>query len=528
MKQILCAVLFVFAGLPTVAPGNAAKPNVVFILCDDLGYGDVRSLNPNSKIATPNMDKLADGGMAFTEAHSSSAVCSPTRYGIMTGRYNWRSRLQAGVLGGLSPRLIEPGRMTVAHMMRQNGYHTACIGKWHLGMDWVKLPGKEVAELDIETSDQVHNVDYSKPIANGANSVGFDYYFGISASLDMVPYTFIENDHAAVLPTQDKDFPMMLGKDKNKTRRGPTAPGFEAEYVLPTLIRKAVEYIGQRSADARAGKPFFLYLPLSSPHTPIVPTKEWQGKSGINPYADFVMETDHGVGEVIKALESNGLADNTLLVFTSDNGCSPQADYPVLLAKGHNPSYVFRGTKSDVWDGGHHIPFIARWPGKIKAGTSSNQIICLLDLMATCADILKVRLPDNAGEDSVSILPALLGRAKGPLREAIVHHSINGRFSIRQGNWKLELCPGSGGWSTPLDPVAAANGLPSIQLYNMSRDISEQVNLQAQHPEIVSQLTKLLEKYVADGRSTPGKPQRNTVIPDIWKKNRDRQSSRVE
>jgi len=528
MKQILCLAFLLLAGSQTMEADNAARPNVVFILCDDLGYGDVSSLNPNGKIVTPNMDKLAAGGMVFTEAHSSSAVCSPTRYGIMTGRYNWRSRLQAGVLGGLSPRLIEPGRMTVADMLRQNGYHTACIGKWHLGMDWVKLPGKEVTELDIETSDQVHNVDYSKPIANGVNSVGFDYYFGISASLDMVPYTFIENDHVAVLPTEEKDFPMMLGKEKNKTRRGPTAPGFEAEDVLPTLIGKAVEYIGQRSAAARAGKPFFLYLPLSAPHTPIVPTKEWQGKSGLNPYADFVMETDHGVGEVIKALESNGLADNTLFIFTSDNGCAPQADYPALLAKGHNPSYVFRGTKSDIWDGGHHIPFIARWPGKIKAGARSDQIICLLDFMATCADILKFRLPDNAAEDSVSTLPALLGRAQGPLREAIVHHSINGRFSIRQGNWKLELCPGSGGWSAPLDTAAKANGLPSIQLYDMSKDIGEQINLQAQHPEVVARLTRLLEKYVAEGRSTHGKPQSNTVVPDIRKINRDKAANRAK
>jgi len=513
-------VTFVFA-FAWVAQGGAAerekKPNILYILCDDLGYGDVKCLNAEGKIATPNMDALGEGGMMFTDCHSSSAVCSPTRYGVMTGRYNWRSPLQSGVLGGLSPRLIEPGRLTVAGLLKQHGYATACIGKWHLGMDWVKLSGKEVTELSVETADQVHNVDYTQPITNGPNSVGFDYYFGISASLDMVPYTFIENDHVTVAPTVDRSFPFVLGRESPSSRLGPAAPGFEVEDVLPKLTQKAVEYITQRASDAKAGKPFFLYLPLNAPHTPIAPSAEWRGKSGINPYADFVMETDWAIGHVLHALDEEGLADNTLVMLASDNGCSPNANFPELAEKGHHPSYLFRGHKADIFDGGHHIPFLVRWPGKIKPGSTSEQIICLTDFMATCADILGVKLPEDAGEDSVSLLPALFGTADKPLHEAVVHHSVNGSFAIRQGNWKLELCPSSGGWSDPKPNSPAAKKLPPIQLYDMTADIGEKVNIQADHTEVIDRLLRLLQKFVADGRSTPGAPQKNDVPVKLWK-----------
>ena len=502
----------------TMARAAEAKPNLVFILADDLGYGDVKCLNPQGKIATPNMDRLGAAGMIFTDAHSSSAVCTPTRYGILTGRYNWRSRLKSGVLGGLSPRLIEEGRMTVASFLKDRGYDTACVGKWHLGMDWVKHSGKEVSELNIEKPEQVGSVDFSKPLTNGPNSVGFGYYFGIAASLDMVPYTFIENDRVTKLPSETRKFPMMTGRENGFTREGPTAPGFDTADVLPTLTRKAVELIGERAAAAKAGKPFFIYMPLNAPHTPIAPTPEWLGKSGLNPYADFVMETDWAVGQVMDALEKGGVAENTLIIVTSDNGCSPSAKFDELLAKGHNPSYEFRGHKADIFDGGHHIPFIARWPGRVKAGAHSDQIVCLNDFFATCAAILGEKLPDNAAEDSVSILPALEGRADKPLREAIVHHSINGSFAIRQGNWKLELCADSGGWSAPRPGSKDAQGLPAIQLYDLSDDIGEKRNVQADHPEIVARLTKLLEKYVADGRSTPGASQQNTTPVDIHPK----------
>jgi len=510
--------IFAFCSLISLTAFAAdPKPNIVYVLCDDLGYGDVKCLNPAGKIATPHMDRLAATGMIFTDVHSSSAVCSPTRYGILTGRYNWRTRLQQGVLGGLSPRLIEQGRLTVPMLLKQHGYHTAAVGKWHLGMDWVRKPGKEVSELSVETPEQVWNVDFAQPTTNGPNSVGFDYYFGISASLDMVPYAFIENDHVTKLPTEENSFAMMVGRTGTATRKGPGAPGFDATDVLPTLTAKAVEYIQQRTADARGGNPFFLYLPLASPHTPIHPTKEWLGKSGLNPYADFVMQTDASIGQVLDAIDQGGIGENTLVIVTSDNGCSPQAKFEELLPKGHNPNHVFRGNKADIYEGGHHIPFIARWPAKVAAGSKSDQVLCLTDLMATCAEILGTKLPDNAGEDSVSFMPALIGQANQALREAIVHHSINGSFAIRQGNWKLSLCPGSGGWSAPRPGRDNSSELPPVQLFDLKADIGEQQNLQAQHPEIVARLTALLKKYVDQGRSTPGAPQQNAVEINLYK-----------
>jgi len=511
---VLAAVL-IASGAPSVA---AERPNIICVLCDDLGYGDVSCLNPQGKIRTPHFDRVAAEGMAFTDAHTGSAVCTPTRYGLLTGRYSWRSKLQQGVLGGLSPRLIEPGRLTVAELLHRQGYHTACFGKWHLGMDWVKHPGKEVTELNIEPREQVFNVDYGQPIANGPNSVGFDEYFGISASLDMVPYTFVHNDRVTKVPTEDRQFPMMLGRSGAMTRQGPAAPGFDVADVLPALTERAVKYVQDR---AKTRQPFFLYLPLASPHTPIAPTPEWQDKSGLNPYADFVLQTDHSLGQLLQCIDDAGIADNTLLVVTSDNGCSPQAKYEELLPKGHNPSYVFRGTKADIYEGGHRVPFLVRWPGKVKPGTQTDRLTCLTDVFATCADVLGIPIPNNAAEDSVSFLPTLLGTQQ--TRDAVVHHSINGSFAIREGDWKLALCPGSGGWSAPRPGRDDASALPAVQLFNLKSDVSEQQNVQERYPDIVSRLTAKLEGFVANGRSTPGPRQSNAVTVDIFKAGRDAQ-----
>lgn len=505
-------ILWCAAAVNAAVAADPACPNIVYVLCDDLGYGDVRAFNPQGKIPTPNFDRVAAEGMAFTDVHSGSAVCTPTRYGIMTGRYAWRSRLQRGVLGGLSPALIREDQLTVPKLLKKNGYQTGCVGKWHLGMNWTRQQGKDVSESDIETPQQVWNVDFSKPVTGGPNSAGFDYYFGISASLDMVPYTFIENDRVQVLPTENRNFPMMLGRSDGTTRKGPTAPGFEAEDVLPTLTKKAVEYIEASSAKEQ---PFFLYLPLASPHTPILPKEAWRDKSGLNPYADFVMQTDASLGEVLATLDRLHLADNTLLIVTSDNGCSPQARFEELAAKGHNPSFHFRGNKADIFEGGHRIPFLVRWPGQVHPGTRCDQLLCLTDLMATCADLLKVQLPAEAGVDSVSFLPALRGTADKPLREAVVHHSINGSFAIRQGRWKLAMCADSGGWSKPRPGTDEARGLPGLQLFDLESDIGEQHNVQDQHPDVVASLTALLQKYVANGRSTPGPNQSNDVLTFI-------------
>jgi arylsulfatase A len=468
----------IIAPLAGLTAAESSKPNIVYILADDMGYGDVQVFNPKrGKIATPHMDKIAAEGMIFTDAHSSSSVCTPTRYGILTGRYNWRSKLQAGVLLGYSEPLIAKDRLTVPALMKKQGYTSACIGKWHLGMGIEK--GKP-----------------SPKITDGPTTRGFDRYFGIAASLDMPPFAFIDNDR----------FTEPLTTTKNWVRSGPAAESFEAVDVLPTLARKAVEFIGERAA---AGEPFFLYMPLASPHTPIVPSEEWQGKSGIGSYGDFVMETDWAVGEVLAALEKAGVAKNTLVIMTSDNGCSPAAKIPDLQAKKHFPNGDLRGHKADIFDGGHRIPFLARWPERVKAGSRSAQTICLTDLMATCAEIVGEKLPDDAGEDSVSILPALLGEDKGPLHEAVVHHSINGSFAIRQGKWKLELCGDSGGWSEPRPGTKEAKGLPATQLYDLENDLAESENVEARYPEEVERLTKLLEQFVENGRSTPGSKQEN-------------------
>jgi arylsulfatase A-like enzyme len=513
LLNIVILVLFANSEHLRAAESN---PNIIFILCDDLGYGDLRCLNQKGKIPTPNFDRVAAEGKIFTDAHSGSAVCTPTRYGLMTGRYAWRSRLQSGVLGGLSPRLIEPGRMTVASLLKSQGYHTACFGKWHLGMDWVLRQGKEVTKLGIEAPDQVGNVDYAQPIANGPNSVGFDEYFGISASLDMVPYTFIENNRVAVLPTAETVFPMVLGRAGDVTRKGPGAPEFDAGEVLPALTQKPVEYIGRQAAGTRQGKPFFLYLPLASPHTPIAATPEWRGKSGLNAYADFVMQTDAAIGQVLSALDEQQLAENTVVIVASDNGCSPYAQFDELLAKGHNPNYVFRGHKADIYEGGHHVPLLARWPARVKGGIKSDRLVCLTDFLATCAEIVGARLPPEAGEDSVSFLATLLGKPDATPRSAVVHHSANGSFAIREGSWKLALCPGSGGWSAPRPGRDDTSALPLVQLFDMADDVGEQRNVQDQHPDIISRLTELLKKYVADGRSTPGRAQQNAVSVDVW------------
>jgi arylsulfatase A-like enzyme len=487
--KLLPALVATLLTLACHAPAaTLQKPNIVYILVDDLGYGDVQCLGgERSKISTPNLDRLGAAGMIFTEAHSSSAVCTPTRYSILTGRYNWRSPLQKGVLDGYGSPLINADRLTVPTLLKQHGYATACIGKWHLGMTLPKQP------LDLTIGD-------------GPTTRGFDHFFGISGSLDMPPFAFIEDNRFTEAPTVEKTW----------GRKGAAAPGFEAAEVLPLLAKKAGEYIGKQ---AEAGKPFFLYLALTSPHTPILPTTAWQGKSGLGAYGDFVMETDWAVGEVLAALRTAGVANNTLVIFTSDNGCSPQAGVAQLEKQGHFPSERRRGFKADIFDGGHRVPFIVCWPDQVKPGSSSDQLVSLTDLMATCAEILETKLPDNAGEDSVSMMPVLSGKAITPLREAVVHHSINGSFAIRQGPWKLILGADSGGWSAPKPGSKEAAKLPPVQLYDMTQDIGERANECKSHPQIVERLTRLLEKTIADGRSTSGTPQKNDAEIVIRKQN---------
>ncbi len=473
---------------------KSCRPNIIYILADDMGYGDVSCLNPESKINTPNIDKIANDGVLFTDAHSSSAVCTPSRYSIITGRYNWRSRLKNGVLGGYSPALIETGRLTAASMLKEKGYRTACIGKWHLGLDWSHTADVQEAPNYGVTE----GIDYAAPIKNGPVDHGFEYFYGISASLDMPPYVYIENDRVSELPdheTQDSG--------KRFWRKGPTAPNFKHEEVLPKLTEKVLITI-----DRWAEEPFFIYFPLPAPHTPILPTGDFIGKSNTNSYGDFVLMCDDAVGQVIKKLEEKNLTEDTIVIYTSDNGCSPMADFKELAAIGHNPSYQFRGHKADIYEGGHRIPLIVKWPAWIKPASVSDEAVCLTDFMATAADIVEYELPDDAAEDSISNLPVwLAGDYEKPLREAVVHHSVDGSFSVRKGYWKLEMCPGSGGWSDP-KPGNEAPDAPKIQLYNLKDDIGEKKNVQDQYPNTVHELKTLLKKYIRDGRSAPRKARK--------------------
>ncbi len=486
-----------------------ALPNFVLIVADDLGYGDVAALNPGCKIRTPNIDRIAREGVVFTDAHSGSAVCTPTRYGILTGRYCWRTRLQRGVLWGYSPPLIPPDRLTLASLLKRHGYRTGAFGKWHLGLGWQTTDGKPLSDRSTEKGE---NVDYSRPIVGGPTDLGFDVFFGIPASLDMVPYVYIENDRVVEAPTER----IAASSGYAFYRGGPIAPGFRHVEVLPTLTKKVTEFI-RESVRRQPSKPFFAYFALTSPHTPILPTDKFLRKSGIGPYGDFVMETDWAVGQVLDVLDELGVAENTLVVFTSDNGCSPAANFEHLAEFGHHPSYVFRGYKADIYEGGHRIPFLARWLGKIRPGSQCSDTVCLTDFLRTMAAVVRAELPEDAGEDSYNILPDLLGTAEGPIREATVHHSINGSFSIRRGRWKLELCPGSGGWSEPRPKKARELGLPKIQLYDLNQDIGERRNVADQYPWVVYELTALLDSYVKRGRSTPGPPQKNDVEVDIWR-----------
>ena len=499
------------AGAAYAAP---AAPNILFILADDMGRGDVSAYNPNSAWRTPHIDKLAHAGIIFSDAHSNSAVCSPSRYSILTGRYSWRSTLKQGVGSGFSSPIIEPGRLTVADLLRAHGYATAMIGKWHLGLSWSSSNPAAIAR-DADPTDGEYSmrppvkgrspgefVDYLKPFREGPFAHGFDSFLGISASLDMPPYVWLRNDRVEAPPTHS----IKANKLPAMWRAGPEADDFAHVDVLPRLTSEAVTFLSKQNGR----KPFFLYLALTAPHTPIIPTKDFTGSTHTTPYGDFCSQVDAAVGQVLDALAADHLEENTLVIFTADNGCSPSADFPELAKYHHDPQMGLRGEKADIYEGGHRIPFMARWPGHIQAGRMSGEVISQVDFMATCADLLSSPLPANTGEDSYSLLPVLLSpEFRSPLREATVHHSINGSFAIRQGPWKLCLCPDSGGWSDP-KPGFAPPGSPPFQLFNLERDPAETTNLYAVNPEMVNRLGMLLKSYVLNGRSKPGPNQQNT------------------
>ncbi|MCH7226174.1 arylsulfatase [Haloferula sp. A504] len=474
---------------------TAATPNVIVILADDMGIGDVS--HNGGKAPTPHLDRLAKEGMRFTDGHSASSVCTPTRYALVTGRYNWRSPLKKGVLGGPSPTLIRNGETTIAAFLGKHGYHSTVIGKWHLGLDWAKLPKKGEA-AEGPTKGAGWDIDFSKKASNGPTDLGFSEDFLFPASLDMAPYVYLRNDEVIEQPTISATF--------WSNRWGPAVKGMEPEQCLPDFAREARAFIG---GAAEAGKPFFLYLPLTSPHTPITPSERFQGKSHLGPYGDFLMETDWVVGEVMTELDERKLAEDTLLIFTTDNGCSPQAKFEDLAKHDHHPSGNLRGHKADIYEGGHRVPFLVRWPGKVAATSTSDRTICQTDIFATVAEAISQPLGEADAPDSVSFLPTLTG-ADQQARPATVHHSINGSFAIRKGPWKLCLCPGSGGWSDPKPNQAWKNKeLPRVQLFELTEDLGETKNLEAEHPDKVEELVQELVTLINNGRTTPGPNQAN-------------------
>ena len=475
------------------------KPNIIYILADDLGYGDVLIYNPQSKIKTPNIDKLAAEGMRFTDAHSPSSVCTPTRYGILTGRYCWRSKLPQGVLRGYGQALLDKDRTTVASLLKENGYTTGVIGKWHLGLDWV-VKEEFRDSINIETADmnqfgmvaQMNGdwIDYSKKPTDGPLNHGFDYSFILPASLDMEPYCYLENDVLTEQPDQ-----YTPGNDLNTGsyatgafwRPGRITQSFDFYDVLPNFIRQAKEFVKSHAKDEH---PFFLYLPLAAPHSPWVPTKDHDGDSGAGQYGDFVQMVDNQVGQILQSLKDNGFEENTLVVFTSDNGGYWRTEF--IEKYEHRSNFTFRGMKSDIWEGGHHIPFMVKWPGKVKAGTTSKQVISLTDFFDSIQSLFE-KSDDNKPEDSFSFLSIAQGKEENNKRAPVIHHSGQGRFGIRDGDWKYIAGLGSGGFTEPSD-IEPVPGGPKGQLYNLNTDPQETENLYLALPEKVTEMEGKLKE----------------------------------
>ena len=481
-----------------LAADDNLRPNVVVILADDLGIGDVSPTNPDCKIKTPNLQSMASEGITFFDAHSSSSVCTPTRYGLLTGRYNWRSRLARGVLSGTSDHLIPADRATMAQMLQEAGYHTQMIGKWHLGWDWARV---------AKPNGKGKQIDFTQPVKNGPDINGFDGYYAHCGSLDMPPYVWVDTGKVTAVPDRQE------GVTKRQDpygwyRKGPIGKDFHIEKVLPHLFQKSIDHIKGRAPAAKQGKPFFLYLALPAPHTPIVPVPPFKGASGMNPYADFVMQVDHHVGQLMAALKETGIDDNTIVFFTSDNGCSPEGNFSVLKKFDHDPSAGFRGHKADIYEGGHRVPFIVRWPDGIKAGQQTQAMACLTDIYATVRELSGYSKQDRGGEDSFSLVPAFRGQSQTE-RVSLISHSIGGSFAIREGEWKLCLSAGSGGWSAPREADAKKQKLPPLQLFNLKSDRGEQQNLVDTHPDKVNELLLSLSRQVSRGRSTPGTPVAN-------------------
>lgn len=482
----------------------APRPNVVVVVADDLGWGDLRCYNPESKIPTPQLDKLAKEGLRFTDAHSPSSVCTPTRYSLLTGRYAWRTRLQSGVLWGYSPPLIDPRRPTLASVLSKAGYRTAGFGKWHLGLDYPTREPAAFGDLPEPAAD-VSLIDYARPFRSGPLTAGFQTFFGIPASLDMDPYFFLVGDRVERAPSG-----RTLGGQHQRQggtgffRAGPAAPEFSPQACLPRVMEEAEMFLWRQPTN----QPFFLYVALTAPHDPWVPSPAWKARSGAGDYGDFVAQVDDRIGSLLRVLEKRELARQTLVLVTSDNGAHWTPDD--IRRYGHQANGAWRGMKADLFEGGHRVPLLARWPaGHVAEGTETDALVGLQDVFATVLDVCRVPTPSRAGEDSLSFRRVLEGGSSK--RRSLVHHSVNGSFALREGRWKLLLTADSGGWSEPTPGSETAKGRPTVQLYNLESDPAETGNLAASRPDVVAKMTAALEEMVKDGRSVSGPRATNDV-----------------
>lgn len=498
--------VLMFASCKHAPTSNENKPNIVIIYTDDQGYGDVSALNPDAKFSTPNIDKLAHEGLIFTDGHSSDAVCTPSRYSLLTGRYSWRTALKENVLRADGPCLIEKDRLTIASLLKDNGYNTAMIGKWHLQMEFEGQRGE--------------GRNWSKPFTDGPIEKGFDYFFGIPASMNYGILTYLENDRVLDPPTLYTKKKMnvtprtyrMTPPYKKQIAKGhvEVAPSFNDELVLETFANKAVEYIDSASSDAKNGKPFFLYLPLTSPHLPHCTHPDFQGRSNCGNYGDFMEETDYRVGQVLEALKANGLEKNTLVIFSSDNGAESNYEYQRETYQ-HYSCMNFKGGKRDIYEGGHRVPFLMRWPNVIQAGGKVDAPVCQTDYLATIADIVGAKIPENAAEDSFSLYPQIKNpNSNQNLDRAVIHHSFTGHFAIREGAWKLNMLRGSGGSLKPVI-IQPDLGEAIFELYDMENDPGETKNLFFEHPKVVNKLVAKITQIIKNGRSTNGAPQSNFI-----------------
>jgi len=472
-------------------------PNIVIIYADDMGYGDLNCQNPQSKIPTPHLDQLATEGMRFTDAHSSSGICSPSRFALLTGTYHWRR--QHGIVNSFGPPFFKDTDITLPQLLKEKGYATACIGKWHLGWNWIfkNEPSGEVMQWGrMRKFYQAEDVDWSQPIKGGPLDRGFDYYFG-DGTINFPPYAWVENENFVELPTTTLDINNIGFETKEgqwEFRPGPMVEGWNPYEVLPTLSKKAVQWIQEKEAN----QPFFLYFALPSPHAPIIPNDEFIGKSQAGGYGDFMFQTDWVAGQVLQALKDTGLDENTIVIFSADNGPERYA-FERAETYQHFSMGDFRGLKRDVWEGGHHVPFIVKWPGRIEAGSVSDEVISQVDIMATLATITNTDLPESAAPDSYDLTQVLKGEAYiSPLREATVHNTFKDTWGLRKGKW-LYLNNSTGQHSKMPDSFKALRGYEDFEtdvlLFDMEKDPGQRTNLSLEYPDKIKEMEDLLQKH---------------------------------